>query len=135
MVSTRFSILSAALAVTARVTLVAGHGYMLVPESQFTDSTTSAWVVQIEPTWASDEWDGNNQGSVDTYVKLAQENGVSNIRSLLDDTSKYGQDCGFTDPNGTPQDVPTDGKATFSRGMVHVVRDSYSLERSCSLGR
>ncbi|KAG3107773.1 hypothetical protein PI124_g8865 [Phytophthora idaei] len=38
----------------------------------------------------------------------------------MDDTSVYGADCGFTDPNGTPQPVPTDGKATFSRAIVHV---------------
>jgi hypothetical protein len=125
MVSTRFSIVAAALAVTAQVARVHGHGYMLVPESQFKDSTTSAWLVQIDPTWSSDSWDGNNQGSVDTYVSLAKENSVTDLRTLLDDTSLYGEDCGFTDPDGTAQDVPTDGKATFSRGMVHVVRAAH----------
>ncbi|KAJ8566253.1 hypothetical protein ON010_g6873 [Phytophthora cinnamomi] len=38
----------------------------------------------------------------------------------MDDTSVYGQDCGFTNPNGTPQPIPTDGKAKFSRGLIHV---------------
>ncbi|KAG7376329.1 hypothetical protein PHYPSEUDO_013726 [Phytophthora pseudosyringae] len=38
----------------------------------------------------------------------------------MDDTSVYGPDCGFTDPSGTAQPIPTDGKATFSRALVHV---------------
>jgi hypothetical protein len=128
MVSTSTTFIAAALAVAGCASLVQGHGYMLVPESQFKDSTTSAWVVQIDPQWPSDDWDGNKQGSVDTYKALAAEKGVTEIRSLLDDTSIYGEDCGFTDPDGTPQPIPTDGKATFSRGIVHVVRPTSPMQ-------
>jgi len=123
MVSIRSSI-AAASAAAALVARVHGHGYMLVPESQFSGSANSAWIVQIDPQWESSDWDGNNAQSVTTYQTLAAEKGVTQIRSLLDDTSIYGADCGFTNPDGTAQPVPTDGKATFSRGIVHVVRIS-----------
>lgn len=96
------------------------HGYMLIPESQFKGSTNSAWVVQIDPVWSSDKWDGNKPGSVDVFKSLKAANNFKDLKTLMDDTSVYGADCGFTDPNGTPQPIPTDGKATFSRALVHV---------------
>ncbi|KAG4060612.1 hypothetical protein PC123_g4506 [Phytophthora cactorum] len=67
-----------------------------------------------------DSWDGNNAGSVDTFKSLKSANNFKDLKTLMDDTSVYGADCGFTDPNGTPQPIPTDGKATFSRALVHV---------------
>ncbi|KAG7376014.1 hypothetical protein PHYPSEUDO_014684 [Phytophthora pseudosyringae] len=96
------------------------HGYMLIPEAQFKGSASSAWVVQIDPVWSSDKWDGNKPGSVDTFKSLKTANKFKDLKTLMDDTSVYGPDCGFTDPNGTPQPIPTDGKATFSRALVHV---------------
>jgi hypothetical protein len=76
--------------------------------------------VQIDPVWASDKWDGNNAASVDTFTSLKTANNFVDLKTLMDDTAVYGADCGFTDPTGTPQPVPTDGKATFSRALVHV---------------
>ncbi|RLN13734.1 hypothetical protein BBJ28_00026044 [Nothophytophthora sp. Chile5] len=115
--------LSAAAFVSAAALLAASvdaHGYMLIPESQFTGSANSAWIVQIDPQWSSDAWDGNNQGSVDAFVAAKSANGYTDLRTLMDDTSVYGADCGFTNPDGTAQPVPTDSKATFSRALVHV---------------
>ncbi|KAG2772253.1 hypothetical protein PC129_g3300 [Phytophthora cactorum] len=111
---------SAAVLLAASVPSSDAHGYMLIPESQFQGSANSAWVVQIDPVWASDSWDGNNAGSVDTFKSLKSANNFKDLKTLMDDTSVYGADCGFTDPNGTPQPIPTDGKATFSRALVHV---------------
>ncbi|GMF30947.1 unnamed protein product [Phytophthora fragariaefolia] len=55
------------------------------------------------------------------YTSLKSSNGYSDIRTLLDsDTSLYGADCCYTDPNATAKDPPTSGDATLSRGMVHV---------------
>ncbi|KAL4124360.1 hypothetical protein PRIC2_007958 [Phytophthora ramorum] len=96
------------------------HGYMLIPESQFKDSANSAWVVQIDPVWDSADWDGNNAGSVDAFKALKTANNFVDLKTLMDDTATYGADCGFTDPSGTPQPIPSDGKATFSRAIVHV---------------
>lgn len=92
---------------------------MLIPESQFKGSANSAWIVQIDPVWASDKWDGNNAKSVDTFKSLKAANNFKDLRTLMDDTSVYGADCGFTNPNDTPQPIPSDGKATFSRALVH----------------
>eukprot|EP00644_Phytophthora_capsici_P007154 jgi/Phyca11/534296/estExt2_fgenesh1_pg.C_PHYCAscaffold_220051 len=93
---------------------------MLIPESQFSGSANSAWIVQIDPVWASDSWDGNNAGSVETFKSLKSANNFKDLKTLMDDTSVYGADCGFTNPSGTAQPIPTDGKATFSRALVHV---------------
>ncbi|KAG6612434.1 uncharacterized protein IUM83_10699 [Phytophthora cinnamomi] len=39
---------------------------------------------------------------------------------MLDsDTSLYGEDCGYSDPNAKPKNPPTDGTATFERGLAH----------------
>ncbi|KAG1708128.1 hypothetical protein DVH05_024811 [Phytophthora capsici] len=111
---------SAAVLLATSVPSVDAHGYMLIPESQFKGSANSAWIVQIDPVWASDKWDGNNPQSVDTFKSLKAANNFKDLKTLMDDTSVYGADCGFTDPNGTPQPIPTDGKATFSRALVHV---------------
>lgn len=101
---------------------VDAHGYMLIPEAEFSGSANSAWIVQIDPQFASDDWDGNTDQSVTTWKTLAAKNSVSDLRTLLDgDTSLYGAECGFTLSDATPKTPPTDGKATFSRGMVHVV--------------
>ncbi|EGZ05552.1 hypothetical protein PHYSODRAFT_533682 [Phytophthora sojae] len=96
------------------------HGYIAKPASQFKGAANSAWVVQIDPVWKSDKWDGNNPGSVEVFTSFKSVNNFKDLKTLMDDTSVYGQDCGFTDPNGTPQPIPTDGKATFSRGLIHV---------------
>ncbi|KAE9343821.1 hypothetical protein PR003_g8770 [Phytophthora rubi] len=110
---------SAAALLAATIPSADAHGYMLIPESQFKGSANSAWVVQIDPVWTSDKWDGNNPQSVDTFKSLKSANNFKDLKTLMDDTSVYGADCGFTDPNGTPQPIPTDGKATFSRALVH----------------
>ncbi|OWY93066.1 hypothetical protein PHMEG_00037671, partial [Phytophthora megakarya] len=93
------------------------------PLAEFTDSVTSAWIVQIEPQWTGD-WDSCSSSDDDClttlYSSLKESNGYSDIRTLLDsDTDLYGANCGFTDPDATPKDPPTTGDATFSRGMVH----------------
>ncbi|POM63355.1 Hypothetical protein PHPALM_21261, partial [Phytophthora palmivora] len=103
---------------------VNAHGYMYIPLAEFTDSVTSAWIVQIEPQWSGD-WDSCSSDDSDClttlYTSLKSSNGYSNIRTLLDsDTSLYGADCGYTNPDATAKDPPTTGDATFSRGMVHV---------------
>ncbi|ETK78955.1 hypothetical protein L915_15130, partial [Phytophthora nicotianae] len=102
---------------------VSAHGYMYIPLAEFTDSVTSAWIVQIEPQWSGD-WDSCSSSDDDClttlYTSLKESNGYSDIRTLLDsDTDLYGANCGFTDPDTTPKDPPTTGDATFSRGMVH----------------
>ncbi|KAG6966351.1 hypothetical protein JG687_00004893 [Phytophthora cactorum] len=109
-----------AVLLAASIPSTDAHGYMLIPESQFKGSANSAWIVQIDPVWASEDWDGNKPGSVDAFKALKTANNFKDLKTLMDDTSVYGADCGFTDPNGTPQPVPTDGKATFSRAIVHV---------------
>jgi hypothetical protein len=48
MVSVRSSVIAATVAV-ARIPRANGHGYMLIPETQFSGSASSAWIVQIDP--------------------------------------------------------------------------------------
>ncbi|KAG7395833.1 hypothetical protein PHYBOEH_003126 [Phytophthora boehmeriae] len=122
MVSTTAA-LSIVAGLAASISLVNAHGYMYIPLAEFTDSVTSAWIVQIEPQWTGD-WDSCSSSDDDClttlYTSLKSSNGYSDIRTLLDsDTSLYGANCGFTDPDATPKDPPTTGDATFSRGMVH----------------
>ncbi|RLN49175.1 hypothetical protein BBJ29_008609 [Phytophthora kernoviae] len=74
----------------------------------------------IDPVWASEDWDGNNAQSVTAFNALKKANNYVDLKTLMDDTSVYGADCGFTDPNGTPQPIPSDGKATYSRAIQHV---------------
>ncbi|RLN97528.1 hypothetical protein BBJ28_00007073 [Nothophytophthora sp. Chile5] len=117
------AVLSVVTAFVASVSQVNAHGYMYIPLAEFTDSVTSAWVVQIDPQWTGD-WDSCSSSDDDClttlYSSLKTSNGYSDIRTLLDsDTDLYGADCGFTDPDVTAKDPPTDGTATFSRGMVH----------------
>jgi hypothetical protein len=127
MVSTSTSIIAASVAVAACISRVNAHGYMLIPETQFDGSANSAWIVQIDPTWASDDWNGNSEESVTTYQTLAAENDVTYIRTLLDDTSIYGADCGYSDPDGTAQPIPSTSTATFSRAIQHVVSSGSTL--------
>ncbi|GMF13265.1 unnamed protein product [Phytophthora lilii] len=122
MVSTS-TVLSVVAGIAASLSQVNAHGYMYIPLSEFTDSVTSAWIVQIEPQWAGN-WDSCSSSDDDClttlYTSLKSSNGYSDIRTLLDsDTSLYGANCGFTNPDATPKDPPTTGDATFSRGMVH----------------
>ncbi|KAI9994814.1 hypothetical protein PInf_011649 [Phytophthora infestans] len=89
------TIFSAVFALAVVVHNANAHGYMYIPLAEFTNSVTSAWIMQIEPQ--------------------------CDIRTLLDsDTDLYGADCGYTDPDATAKDPPTTGDATFSRGMVPV---------------
>ncbi|RLN02822.1 hypothetical protein BBJ28_00017658, partial [Nothophytophthora sp. Chile5] len=120
----RNALLSVAAALVACVGRVNAHGYMYIPLSEFVDSETSAWIVQIDPQWTGD-WDSCSSDDSDClttlYSSLKSSNGYSDIRTLLDsDTDLYGADCGYTDPDATAKDPPTTGTATFSRGMVHV---------------
>jgi hypothetical protein len=131
---------SALVLAALATTQVDAHGYVLIPESEFTSGgANSAWIVQIDPQFASDDWDGNNNQSVTTWKTLAAENSVTDLRTLLDsDTSLYGADCGFTNPDADAKTPPNDGTATFSRGMVHVVsfmdtRYTWKPETLCSL--
>ncbi|KAG7394816.1 hypothetical protein PHYBOEH_004638 [Phytophthora boehmeriae] len=111
---------SAAALLAATIPRADAHGYMLIPECQFEGSANSAWVVEIPPVWDSSDWDGNNPQSVTTFNSLKKANNYVDLKTLMDDTSVYGADCGFTLPNGTPQPIPSDGKATFSRAIQHV---------------
>ncbi|KAL3657635.1 hypothetical protein V7S43_017438 [Phytophthora oleae] len=111
---------SAAVLLAASIPSTDAHGYMLIPESQFKGSANSAWLVQIDPVWASEDWDGNKPGSVTAFKALKTANNFKDLKTLMDDTSVYGADCGFTDPSGKAQPIPSDGKATFSRAIVHV---------------
>ncbi|KAE8881085.1 hypothetical protein PF005_g31345 [Phytophthora fragariae] len=117
---TAAALASAAALVATSLPSANAHGYIAVPESQFKGAANSNWVVQIDPVWTSDKWSGNTAASVDVFTSLKSANNFKDLKTLMDDTSVYGADCGFTDPNGTPQPVPTDGKATFSRGLIHV---------------
>ncbi|KAG2521893.1 hypothetical protein BBO99_00004400 [Phytophthora kernoviae] len=122
MVSTRY-LLSAVAVVAMSVPYVQAHGYMDKPLAEMVEGTESpsAWVVQIDPQWKGAWQDAKgDEGLVSLYKELKAANNVKDIRTMLDsDTKLYGQDCGFTDPKATPKDPPTDGAATFSRGIVH----------------
>ncbi|RLN47764.1 hypothetical protein BBJ29_002040 [Phytophthora kernoviae] len=122
MVSTTY-LLSAVAVVAMSVPYVQAHGYMDKPLAEMVEGTESpsAWVVQIDPQWKGAWQDAKgDEGLVSLYKELKAANNVKDIRTMLDsDTKLYGQDCGFTDPKATPKDPPTDGAATFSRGIVH----------------
>lgn len=126
---------SALVLAALATTHVDAHGYMYIPLAEFTSgSANSAWIVQIDPVFASDDWDGNKEQSVTTWKTLAAEKNVTDIRTLLDsDTSLYGADCGFTNPDAKAKTPPNDGTATFSRGIVHVV--CHVGNRHVSIGR
>lgn len=115
------AILSSVVALAAWAVNVHGHGYMYIPLAEFVDSTTSEWIVQIEPQWDGD-WEGDDNHRVEVYKTLAAERNVTNIRSFLDtDTTLYGADCGYTDPDADAKDIPDTETATLSRGIVHAV--------------
>ncbi|EGZ23522.1 hypothetical protein PHYSODRAFT_459106, partial [Phytophthora sojae] len=117
--STSLAAAVAAFAMAAET--VRAHGYMDKPLAPFKDKKTSEWVVEIDPQWKGD-WDAakGDEGLVALYKQLKKANNVKDIRTMIDsDTKLYGEDCGFTDPKGKPQDPPTTGDATFSRGIVH----------------
>ncbi|RLN37646.1 hypothetical protein BBJ28_00019688 [Nothophytophthora sp. Chile5] len=111
---------AAAIALVGCATQVLSHGYMYIPLAEFVGTTTSAWIVQIEPQFDAD-WNSidNDTELIALYVEKAAEYGYTdNIRALLDnDTTLYGADCGFTNPDADAKDPPTDGTATFSRGV------------------
>ncbi|GMF13264.1 unnamed protein product [Phytophthora lilii] len=100
MVSTT-SILVMASAVAMSSSYVNAHGYVEKPESEFKKKKTSEWIVQIEPQWKGD-WDNakGDDGLVALYKELKASNNAKDIRTLLDsDTSLYGADCGYTNPD------------------------------------
>ncbi|RLN97526.1 hypothetical protein BBJ28_00007071 [Nothophytophthora sp. Chile5] len=120
MVQFASSLCAAAIALVGCATQVQAHGYMYIPLAEFDGTTTSAWIVQIEPQFDAD-WESvaDDTELIALYVEKAAEYGYTdNIRSLLDsDTTLYGADCGFTNPDADAKDPPTDGTATFSRGV------------------
>ncbi|KAF1791420.1 hypothetical protein GQ600_978 [Phytophthora cactorum] len=89
------------------------------PESQFKGSANSAWIVQIDPVWRVRTGTATSlevrciQGSKDGQQFQGPENAHGRHVRLRCRLWLHG-------PNGTPQPVPTDGKATFSRAIVHV---------------
>ncbi|KAE8957623.1 hypothetical protein PF011_g31076, partial [Phytophthora fragariae] len=103
---TSTAIASAAVLMAASAPGVDAHGYMLIPQSQFKGPARSDWNVQIDPVWKSPNWYGNTDKSVEVFKSLKSANNFKDLKTLLDDTSKYGPDCGWTDPNGTPQPIP-----------------------------
>ncbi|KAG3081734.1 hypothetical protein PI124_g8065 [Phytophthora idaei] len=119
MVSTT-SILALTAAVATTVEYVQAHGYIAKPAPSWKDKETNDWVVEIEPQWKGG-WDQSkgDEGLLSTFKELSAANNYKDVRSLMDGNPVYGEDCGFTDPKGTPVDPPTDGTATFSRGIVH----------------
>ncbi|KAL4106707.1 hypothetical protein PRIC1_004754 [Phytophthora ramorum] len=114
-------ILAAATAFAMAAENVQAHGYVENPLSEFKDKKTSEWVVQIDPQWKGD-WDNasGDDGLVALYKELKASNNAKDIRTLLDsDTTLYGANCGYTNPDASPKDPPSTGDATFSRGIVH----------------
>ncbi|EGZ05556.1 hypothetical protein PHYSODRAFT_342361 [Phytophthora sojae] len=99
---TTTAIASAAVLMTASVPGADAHGYIYVPQSQFKGGANSQWSVQIDPVWPSKDWYGNTQKSVQVFNSLKGSHNYKDLRTLLDDTSKYGPNCGYTNPNGTP---------------------------------
>ncbi|KAG7395831.1 hypothetical protein PHYBOEH_003124 [Phytophthora boehmeriae] len=123
MVSTTSLLAFSAIAFTGYFSsYVQAHGYMYLPLAEFKGQATSAWIVEIEPQFKAD-WESVNGDTelIALYAEKAKEAGYeNNIRKLLDsDTNLYGANCGFTDPDADPKDPPTDGTATFSRGIAH----------------
>ncbi|GMF51721.1 unnamed protein product [Phytophthora fragariaefolia] len=114
------SILAVVAAVATTVDYAQAHGYIAKPPPTWKDKETNDWVVEIEPQWKGG-WDQSkgDEGLLATFKELAASNNYKDVRTLMDGNTVYGQDCGFTDPKGTPVDPPTDGTATFSRGIVH----------------
>lgn len=126
MVSVASFISATAVAVVGCLTTqVQAHGYMLIPLTEFKGTATGAWIVQISPQFnANWEFVADDTELIALYVEKAKEAGyANNIRKLLDsDTNLYGADCGFSNPDAKPKDPPTDGTATFERGLAHHVR-------------
>ncbi|KAE8971696.1 hypothetical protein PR003_g27761 [Phytophthora rubi] len=114
------SILAMVAAVASTVNYVQAHGYIAKPEPSWKDKETNDWVVEIEPQWKGG-WDESkgDEGLLATFKELSAANKYKDVRSIMDGNPVYGEDCGFTDPKGKPVDPPTDGTATFSRGIVH----------------
>ncbi|EGZ23514.1 hypothetical protein PHYSODRAFT_255056 [Phytophthora sojae] len=123
MVSVASFISATAVAVVGCLTTqVQAHGYMLIPLTEFKGTATGAWIVQISPQFnANWEFVADDTELIALYVEKAKEAGyANNIRKLLDsDTNLYGADCGFSNPDAKPKDPPTDGTATFERGLAH----------------
>ncbi|CEG37615.1 uncharacterized protein PHALS_05394 [Plasmopara halstedii] len=121
MISTT-SIFAMVVAAANIVDHVQSHGFIANPPPSWKKgkNENQEWVVQIEPQWKGD-WDKatSDQGLLDTFKELGAANNFKSARSLMDGNPVYGADCGYTDPNGTPVDPPSDGTATFSRPMKH----------------
>ncbi|KAI9994789.1 hypothetical protein PInf_011620 [Phytophthora infestans] len=119
MVSTT-SILAIAAAVATTIDYVQAHGYIAKPAPSWKASKTNNWVVEIEPQWKGG-WDESkgDEGLLATFKELAPKNNFKDVRSLMDGNPVFGEECGFTDPKGKPSEPPSDGTATFSRGIVH----------------
>ncbi|CEG37613.1 uncharacterized protein PHALS_05392 [Plasmopara halstedii] len=119
MVSTA-PILALVATVANTASYVQAHGYIADPAPSWKGKKRSDWVVEIEPQWKGG-WDqsSGDEGLLSTFKELATANNFKDVRSLMDGNPVYGEDCGYTDPNGTPVAPPSNGEATFSRGIVH----------------
>ncbi|CEG37616.1 uncharacterized protein PHALS_05395 [Plasmopara halstedii] len=115
---------------------VQSHGFIANPPPSWKKGKTGneEWIVQIEPQWKGD-WNKarNDDEFLATFKQIAAANNFKNARSLLDSDPVYGADCGYTDPNGTPVDPPSDGTATFSRGIAHVGRCEVWIDEKIAL--
>ncbi|KAL7681158.1 hypothetical protein Plhal304r1_c059g0147751 [Plasmopara halstedii] len=93
------------VAVTTLIDYAQAHGYIAKPPPTWKSKETNKWV--------------GDEGLLSTFKELAAKNNYKNVRTLMDGNPAFGEDCGFTDPKGKPVDPPSDGTATFSRGIVH----------------
>ncbi|TDH67672.1 hypothetical protein CCR75_006004 [Bremia lactucae] len=99
---------------------VKAHGFINDPKPTWKNKETSEWVVQIPPFWKG-PWDEakGDDGLLALFKELAPANNFKDLRSLFDGNPEFGEECGYTDPKGTPVDPPSNGAATLSRGIVH----------------
>ncbi|GMF13263.1 unnamed protein product [Phytophthora lilii] len=99
------SILAMVAAVATSVDYLQAHGYIAKPAPSWKKKETNDWVVEIELQWKGG-WDESkgDEGLLATFKELSAANNYKNVRSLMDGNPVYGEDCGFTDPKGTPLD-------------------------------
>ncbi|KAL4106709.1 hypothetical protein PRIC1_004756 [Phytophthora ramorum] len=125
--STPLLVATAVAAVGCLTSQVQAHGYMYLPlavplAKYKKGKQISSWIVQIDPQLEAD-WNSisDDTALIALYADKAKESGYENdVRKLLDsDANLYGADCGYSDPDADPKDPPTDGTATFSRGIAH----------------
>jgi len=120
-----------ALLVSYAIENVQGHGHLVMPKPIFINpnSDTTKYVAEINGPTAlpGNQYNTSPQDNTKAFTAAFKS---SKYKTLKEFIGGAGGVCGYTDPNGTPQDFPQDGIVSWRNGQEGFV-SSHEVYFTC----